>query len=110
MNIFAGNLTSEVTEDDLRLLFQVFGSVRSVTLVKDRDTAQFRGFAFIEMPNDDEAKQAIAALNGTILKEQKLTINEARPKGENLDGDSPDERRKAGRQELNTRSHRKHRY
>jgi RNA recognition motif-containing protein len=110
MNIFVGNLSLEVTENELRELFQAYGSTSTVTLVKDRDSGQPRGFAFVEMANDSEAKHAIKALNGTVLKEQVLTINEARPKHQALDGKVPTERRKGVRQELDTRSHRKHRY
>jgi len=110
MNIFVGNLKSEVTENDIRELFQGYGSVETVTLVRDRDTGHPRGIAFVEMPNGAEAERAIKALHGTVLKQQALTVNEARPKHEELDGKAPLERRKGDRQELDTRSHRKHRY
>jgi RNA recognition motif-containing protein len=62
-NIFVGNLDPAVTEQELRSLFRTYGTVETVTLVEDRDTGALRGFAFIEMPNDEEAGAAIQALN-----------------------------------------------
>jgi cold-inducible RNA-binding protein len=79
-NIFIGNLDFSTTEDQLRALFAAHGAVETVTLVRDRDTGQPRGFAFLEMTNDSEAEKAIQALNGTLLGGRTLTINEARPK------------------------------
>jgi cold-inducible RNA-binding protein len=79
-NIFIGNLDFSTTEDQLRALFAAHGAVETVTIVRDRDTGQPRGFAFLEMTNDSEAEKAIQALNGTALGGGKLTINEARPK------------------------------
>lgn len=109
-NIYVRNLNVETTEDEVRRLFQAHGSVATVTLVKDRDSGQARGFAFVQMPNDDEAERAINALNGTVFGQQALTISEARPKDEDLNGKTAVERRKESRQALHTRSHRKHRY
>jgi cold-inducible RNA-binding protein len=79
-NIFIGNLDFGTTEDQLRALFAAHGAVETVTIVRDRDTGQPRGFAFLEMTNDSEAEKAIQALNGTLLGGRTLTINEARPK------------------------------
>ncbi|MFZ3210188.1 MAG: RNA-binding protein [Terriglobales bacterium] len=79
-NIYIGNLDFSTTEDQLRGLFAAHGAVETVTIVRDRDTGQPRGFAFLEMTNDSEAEKAIQALNGTALGGGKLTINEARPK------------------------------
>lgn len=110
MNIFVGNLNVAATESSLRSLFETHGKVESVTLVRDRDTDHVRGFAFIEMPNDGEAEAAIQTLNGTLLGEQQLTVNEARPKLMGLDGNAPGERRKQTRDPLRTRTHRRHRY
>ena len=109
-NIFVGNLNVAATESDLRSLFVKHGKVDSVTLVRDRDTGHTRGFAFIEMPNDEEAEAAIQALNGTLLGELQLSVNEARPKLMGLDGKTPEERRKQARDPLPTRTHRQHRY
>jgi cold-inducible RNA-binding protein len=80
MNIFIRNLDLEASEDQLRTLFEAHGAVESVTIVKDRDTGQSRGFAFVEMTGADQAQAAIAAVNGTLLNERVLQVNEARPK------------------------------
>lgn len=80
MNIYVGNLSSEVSEDELKAEFQSFGEVSSVTIVKDRMTGQPRGFAFVEMPGKNEAQAAMESLNGKPLKGRNLTVNEARPK------------------------------
>ncbi len=79
-NIFVGNLSFGATEDSIRSLFEGYGTVDRVSVVTDRDTGQPRGFAFVEMANDSEGRQAIAALNGRELDGRALTINEARPK------------------------------
>lgn len=79
-NIFVGNLDSDTTEEELRGLFAAHGTVESVTIVKDRDTGQPRGFAFVEMTMAEEAQKAISSLNGTLLNERTLRVNEARPK------------------------------
>ena len=78
--IFVGNLAFSASEEEVRSLFEVHGAVESVSIVTDRDTGRSRGFAFVEMPDDDEAEQAIAALNGTDMGGRKLNVNEARPK------------------------------
>lgn len=109
-NIFVGNLSIDVTEDELRRLFQPYGLVKTTTLVKDRDTGDPRGFAFVEMPNDNEAEIAIAALDGMLVREQPLTVNEARPKLADASGAVPLDKRKSPREELPTRTHRRHRY
>lgn len=80
MKIFVGNLSREATENDLRELFEPFGELRSVEVIKDRYTGESRGFAFIEMPTEDQAKKAIQGLNQKELRGRKLTVNEARPK------------------------------
>jgi len=79
-NLYIGNLDYSTTEDELRTLFAAHGAVESTTVVRDRDTGQPRGFAFLEMTNDEEAEKAIQALNGTLLGGRTLTVNEARPK------------------------------
>jgi len=80
MNIYVGNLPRDVTEDELRKAFEAFGAVESVALIKDRDTGEMRGFAFIEMTVDTEAEAAIAAWNGKAMRGRNLTVNQARPK------------------------------
>ena len=79
-NIFVGNLATNASEQTLRTLFEAFGQVLSVNIVKDRDTATPRGFAFVEMSSDAEAQAAIAALNGTIIEGRRVNVNQARPK------------------------------
>src|SRR5258708_13283529 len=79
-NIYVGNLDFNVTEDELRKAFATYGQVDNVTVLKDRDTGQPRGFGFVEMANDEEAEKAIAGLNGTQLGSRSLNVNEARPK------------------------------
>jgi RNA recognition motif-containing protein len=86
MNIFVGNLSPDVTEDDLKQAFEAFGQLESVKIIKDRYSGESRGFAFVEMPSKNEATTAIEALNGTDLKGQSLNINEARPRSDNRSG------------------------
>ena len=81
-NIYVGNLPFDSSEDQLRTLFEEFGAVDKVSIITDRDTGQPRGFAFVEMTDDDAANKAIEALNGTSLGGRNLNINEARPKAE----------------------------
>ena len=82
MNIYVGNLSYDVTEDDFRELFVSFGEVESATIIMDRDSGQPKGFGFVEMPNGDEAERAIQELNGKEFMERELTVNEARPRRE----------------------------
>lgn len=79
-NIYVGNLSFDASEDQVRSLFEAYGAVDKVNIVTDRDTGQPRGFAFVEMVDDDAANKAIEALNGTNLGGRNLNINEARPK------------------------------
>ena len=79
-NIFVGNLSFGTTEQDLRSLFEAYGAVDRVNIVTDRDSGQPRGFAFVEMANDAEGNNAIAAINGQEVGGRALTVNEARPK------------------------------
>jgi len=80
MNIYVGNLSYEITEDELRQAFAANGEVGAVNVVTDRYTGRPRGFAFVEMPQDEQARQAIQKLNGTALKGRNITVNEARPR------------------------------
>ena len=81
-NIFVGNLDFGATEDQVRSLFEAYGTVDRVSIKTDRETGRSRGFAFVEMSNEPEAERAISALNGTNLGGRALNVNEARPKGE----------------------------
>ena len=80
MNIYVGNLSHDLDEDELRKAFEAYGEVSSANVVKDRQTGHSRGFGFVEMPSQDEANAAIEGLNGTSLKGRALTVNEARPR------------------------------
>lgn len=86
MNIYVGNLWSDVTEDELREQFKAFGEVTTVNIIKDKYSGQSRGFAFVEMPTKSEAEAAIAGLKGKILKERTLDVNEARPRTDSRGG------------------------
>jgi len=79
-NIFVGSLSFRATEEDIRQLFSAYGTVDRVSIPMDRETGRSRGFGFVEMPNDNEADAAIAALNGTSHMGRTLNVNEARPK------------------------------
>jgi len=81
-NIYVGNLSYDATEEQVRGLFEVYGPVDKVSIVTDRDTGQPRGFAFVEMPDDEAAMKAMEALNGTTLGSRNLTVNEAKPKAD----------------------------
>ena len=81
-NLFVGNMSFQTTEGELRALFEPFGQITRVHVAMDRETGRARGFAFVEMPNDEEAAKAIAALNGKEVEGRALTVNEARPKTE----------------------------
>lgn len=77
--IYVGNFSFDMTEPDLRSLFEPYGSVESVTVVTDRETQRSRGFGFVSMANDDEAEKAMAGLNGASSGGRALIVNEARP-------------------------------
>jgi len=80
MNIYVGDLSYDVTEDDLKAVFSEFGEVDSVNIIKDKFSGRSKGFGFVEMPNNSEADKAIEALNGTELKGRNLKANQARPR------------------------------
>ena len=80
MNIYVGNLSYGMTEDELRDAFAAYGDVSSVKILMDRETGRSRGFAFVEMPNKSEGEAAIAQLNGKDLGGRTLRVNEARPR------------------------------
>ena len=79
-NIYVGNISFQTTEQDIDAAFSAYGQVDRVQIVKDRDSGQSRGFAFVEMPNNADADKAMAALNGADLCGRTLTVNEARPR------------------------------
>jgi RNA recognition motif-containing protein len=80
MNIYVGNLSYGMTEDELRDAFAAYGDVTSAKILMDRETGRSRGFAFVEMPNKSEGEAAIAQLNGKDLGGRALRVNEARPR------------------------------
>lgn len=81
-NLFVGNMSFQTSESDLRALFEPFGQITRVHIAMDRETGRARGFAFVEMANDEEAAKAIAALDGKDVGGRNLKVNEARPKTE----------------------------
>ncbi|MGD9109828.1 MAG: RNA-binding protein [Phycisphaerales bacterium] len=80
MNIYVGNLSRDVTDDDLRQAFGAFGQVETVNIIKDKFSGESRGFGFVEMPTKSEADEAITGMNGQDLKGRALNVNEARPR------------------------------
>jgi RNA recognition motif-containing protein len=86
MNIYIGNLSYEVTEEDLKQAFGAFGEVESVNIIKDKYSGRSKGFGFVEMPAKDEAQSAINKLSDTDLKGRTLKVNEARPRSESRGG------------------------
>ena len=85
MNIYVGNLSFDATEADIEHAFSEFGDVKSVNIVKDRDTGRSRGFAFVEMHDKQSGQQAIEGLNDQQIAGRPVTVNEARPR-ENRSG------------------------
>ena len=86
MNIYVGNLSYEITEEDLKLAFEPFGKVESASIIKDKYSGQSKGFGFVDMPSKAEAQAAIDGLNGKELKGRTLNVNEARPRSEGRRG------------------------
>ena len=78
--LYVGNLSYSTTEDDLRQLFSQAGNVKSVSVIKDRDTGRSKGFAFVEMGSDDDAQKAISQFNGQSFQDRSLKVNVARPR------------------------------
>ena len=93
MKIYVGNLSYEVTEEDLRQEFEAFGGVDSVSVITDKYSGRPKGFAFVEMPSVSEGQAAITGLNGKTLKERTLTVDTARPRSDNRRGGSYGDRR-----------------
>ncbi len=82
MKIYVGNLSYEVTEEELRKEFESFGEVTSADIIKDKYSGRPKGFGFVEMTSESEGQAAIAGLNGKTLKERILTVNTARPRSD----------------------------
>ena len=96
MKIYVGNLSYNVTEEELRAEFAAFGKVDSVSIITDRDSERPKGFAFVEMPTVSEGQAAIAALNNKTLKDRTLAVNTARPRTEEHRGGSYGGGRRSG--------------
>jgi RNA recognition motif-containing protein len=96
MKIYAGNLSFDVTEEELREEFASFGQVESVSIPTDRYSGRPRGFAFVEMPSVSEGQAAIAGLNGKTFKDRTLTVNAARPRSDDRGGRSYGSKRGGG--------------
>lgn len=86
MKIYVGNLSQDVTDDDLKEAFETFGNLISVNVIKDRFTGNSRGFGFVEMQSNKEGQAAIEGLNSKELKGQAIVVNEARPRSEKRGG------------------------
>ena len=86
MNIYVANVPFKASEQELRELFEQYGEVSSAKIILDKETQRSRGFAFIDMPDDAEAKQALSSLNGFSFLGKELVVNEARPKTDNPRG------------------------
>lgn len=85
MNIYVGNLLRETKEDELRTAFESFGQVSTVKIISDKFSGDSRGFGFVEMPNHQEANDALSGLDGKDLNGRALKVNEARPRTERRD-------------------------
>ena len=80
--LYVGNLSYDITNNDLEQLFASYGTVQNAEVISDRDTSRSKGFGFVEMGSDSEAEAAISALNGKEYNGRRLTVNEARPREE----------------------------
>jgi cold-inducible RNA-binding protein len=96
MRIYVGNLPYDVTEDGLKQEFQAFGEVTSVNIITDKFSGRPKGFAFIEMSSKSESESAIEGMNGKVMGERTIVVNEARPRPDNRSGGSYDDRRSGG--------------
>jgi len=84
MNIYVGNLDFKVNENDLEELFEEYGQVSSTKIITDKYSGRSKGFGFVTMENDEEANEAMSALNGTSFKDREMIVNEAKPKKTNF--------------------------
>ena len=92
MNIYVGNLASEVNDEDLKNLFSAYGNITSVKVIKDMYSGTSKGFGFIELASQTEGQKAINELNGKDLKGKSIVVNEARPKNDSRSGGGRDQR------------------
>ena len=86
MNIYVGNLSYNVSEEDLKTAFEAFGQVASASIIKDKFSGQSKGFGFVEMPSKEEAQAAITGMNGKEMKGRTLNVTEARPRTDDRRG------------------------
>ncbi len=96
MKLYVGSLSYEITEEDLRQEFMAFGEVTSVSIITDKISGRPKGFAFVEMASKSEAEAAITSLNGKVLNERTIVVNEARPRTDNRSSGSYGNRRSGG--------------
>jgi len=96
MKIYVGNLSFDVTEEELRQEFTAFGDVEAVNVITDKYSGRSKGFAFVEMPSVSEGQAAITALNGKTFKDRTLTVDAARPRSDSRGGGSYGDRRGGG--------------
>jgi len=96
MKIYVGNLSYEVTEQDLRQEFGAFGEVASADIITDKFSGRPKGFGFVEMATKSEGEAAIAGLNGKTIKERTIVVNEARPRTDSRSGGSYGDKRGGG--------------
>ncbi|MDT8325329.1 MAG: RNA-binding protein [Bacteroidota bacterium] len=82
MNLYVGNLSYQMTDDELRAAFEPYGEVSSAKVIRDRETGRSKGFGFVEMPVDSEAEEAIRKLDNADLSGRNLKVNQARPRTE----------------------------
>ncbi|HVI69134.1 MAG TPA: RNA-binding protein [Magnetospirillaceae bacterium] len=104
VKLYVGNLPYTTTDDDLKELFAPYGNVVSATVITDRDSGRSKGFGFVEMETDEEAKAAIEALNGKDFGGRNLVVNEARPREERSDRPRDDRPRRDGGNSFRQRS------
>ncbi len=96
MRIYVGSLSYDVTEEELQKEFVAYGEVTSVSILTDKFSGQPKGFGFVEMASKSEAEAAITGLNGKVLRERTIVVNEARPRSDNRGGGSYGDRRGGG--------------
>ena len=96
MKIYVGNLSYEVTEEDLRQEFGAFGEITSVSVITDKYSGRPKGFAFVEMASKSEAEAAMTSLNGKTLKDRTIVVNESRPRTDSRSGGSYGNRKSGG--------------
>lgn len=113
MNIYVANLSFDLQDEDLKNLFTSYGEVSSAKVIVDKETGRSRGFGFVEMDNEVAGRKAIAELNGTMVQERALKVNEAKPKEEKSYGGNSRGSSRGGYSESNynnANSYNKNRY